>query len=180
MTLSYQIEAESNSKQLRWIELKEGGVYMGIDRTPKEVKRVLEIIKEEAFQWFIEEFDYKPQIEVGLNGRKQTANGVFRRISNSQTGELVRMNILMSGRFMRHVHVTCLLKTLKHELIHYHLFKQDRDFRDGSYEFEQLIAKYDLPSNYTKNNKAHPWYYETKAYKHYKDIKSTTRVEDLI
>ena len=180
MTLAYQIEAQSNSNQLTWIEDEIDGTYRGLDRSTKEVHRVLAIIKEEAFQWFLEEFGYKPEIQILIDGRKQKANGVFRRYTNSRTGELTKMNISMSGRFMRHVHVACLLKTLKHELVHYHLYTQGRDFSDGTREFEALMEKYELPSNYTKKNKAHPWYYSTNRYGHYKETQSSTRIEDLI
>lgn len=178
MTVAYEIEKETNTRELQWIEKNGYGVYIGIDRDKKEVQRVLEIIRIEAQNWFCKEFGYYPDIRIEINSRLSKANALFSRVINNYSGETMDVYIEMAGRFMRHVHITSLLKTLKHELVHYHLWNTDKSFKDGTKTFENMMEKYELPSNITVKNQAHPWYYKTQSYNYYKATESTTRVED--
>ena len=178
MSLAYEIEKETNTRELQWIEKDQHGVYIGIDRDKKEVQRVFEIIRIEAQNWFCKEFGYFPAIRIEISPRLSNANGRFARVIDRYSGETLDVYIQMAGRFMRHCHITSLLKTLKHELVHYHLWNKGKDFKDGQPTFEKMIEHYELPSNITGKNKCHPWYYETNTYRNYKATDSITRVED--
>lgn len=162
----YNIEYERNTKSL-YLDTVEGHtVALGIDRTPKEARELLTAIHGLACEWINTEYGYYPTIEVKLDPRRLNANGCYKRTVNKETGEVCSEVIMMSGRYMRHVHVKHLLNTLKHELIHYHLHRMGVEFRDGTPTFEAMMRKYSLPSNYTNDNKAHPWCFLTNKYVH--------------
>lgn len=166
----YNREYERNTKSL-YLDIVEGHtVALGINRTPKEAEELLKIIHAVACEWINVEYGYYPTIDVKIAPRKVNANGCYVRTVNKKTRKVCGEHITMSGRFMRHVHVKHLLNTLKHELIHYHLHKVGLEFRDGTPTFEAMMRKYNLPSNYTNHNKAHPWSFVTNKYVHVMEI----------
>ena len=118
-------------------------------------------------------------VPIKISGRLTSSGGYFRgRISG---GVREPMEIQMSERFIASaLHdgqegLEAILDTLKHELVHYVLFKQGRDFSDGDDDFESELARLDIGASGATNKKlvqskkVNTWYkvvdiYERESY----------------
>ena len=96
-------------------------------------------------------------IPIKISGRLTSSGGYFHgRIEN---GVRKPMDIQMSERFIASaLHdgqegLEAILDTLKHELVHYVLFKLGKEFSDGDYEFESELEKLDIGTSGTTNKK---------------------------
>lgn len=107
-------------------------------------------------------------IPIKISGRLTSTGGHFKgRISG---GVREPMDIQLSERFIASaLHdgqdgLEAILDTLKHELVHYVLFKQGKDFSDGDYEFESELARLDIGASgstrkeLVQSKKVNTWY----------------------
>lgn len=136
-------------------------VAEGIDRTPKERKKVLSLATQISKRWLFEEFGYNADITILQNPRLKNSFGYFRIVYNKNTGETVYTEIHISGRFLRHQHINGIVACVKHELLHYYLHSMGEPYEDGTPKFEKLLFKYHLQSNYDNMYYYHPYYYKT-------------------
>lgn len=59
--------------------------------------------------------------------------------------------------------IDCLLPVLHHELVHYVLMRQNKEYKDGEKEFEDELLKLNISSNYSLiNSKANYFFYTVK------------------
>lgn len=118
-------------------------------------------------------------VPIKISGRLTSSGGYFHGIIRGGVRE--PMEIQLSERFISSaLHdgqegLEAILDTLKHELVHYVLFKQGRKFHDGDCEFESELARLDIGAsgatskNLVKSKKTNIWYsvvdiYEQQAY----------------
>ena len=107
-------------------------------------------------------------VPIKISGRLTSTGGYFKgRISG---GVREPIEIQLSERFIASaLHdgqdgLEAILDTLKHELVHYVLFKQGKDFSDGDYEFESELARLDIGASgstrkeLVQSKKVNTWY----------------------
>lgn len=115
-------------------------------------------------------------VPIKISGRLTSTGGYFKgRISG---GVREPIEIQLSERFIASaLHdgqdgLEAILDTLKHELVHYVLFKQGKDFSDGDYEFENELARLDIGASgstnkkLVKSKKTNTWYSVVDVYEH--------------
>lgn len=96
-------------------------------------------------------------VPIKISGRLTSTGGYFK--GRIEKGIRKPMEIQMSERFMAGaLHdgqegLEAILDTLKHELVHYVLFKLGKEFRDGDSEFESELARLDIGTSGTTNRK---------------------------
>ena len=142
-------------------------------------------IYEKQLKKYSEEFlekNYNTEltIPIKISGRLTSSGGYFkyRRVAG---GEKEPMEIQISERFIASaIHdgqegLEAILDTVKHELVHYVLCKQGRDFSDGDDDFESELARLDIGASGATNKelvqskKLNTWYraidvYERESY----------------
>ena len=118
-------------------------------------------------------------VPIKISGRLTSAGGIFR--ARIMGGAREPLEIHISERFMAGaLHdgqegLEAILDTLKHELVHYALFKLGRDFRDGDHDFENELAKLNIGASgsisekLVRSKKLNVWYttvdvYERQSY----------------
>ena len=118
-------------------------------------------------------------VPIKISGRLTSTGGYFRGVIRG--GVRKPMEIQMSERFIASaLHdgqegLEAILDTLKHELVHYVLFKTGKEFHDGDYDFESELARLDIGASgatskkLAKSKKINTWYsvvdvYEQQAY----------------
>ena len=120
-------------------------------------------IYEKQLKKYSEEFlekNYNTEltIPIKISGRLTSSGGYFkyRRVAG---GEKEPMEIQISERFIASaIHdgqegLEAILDTVKHELVHYVLCKQGRDFIDGDDDFESELARLDIGASGATNKK---------------------------
>ena len=96
-------------------------------------------------------------IPIKISGRLTSAAGHFKFTRTGGVRKPIEINI--SERFMASaLHdgsegLEAILDTLKHELVHYVLFKLEKDFSDGDYEFERELARLNIGASGVTNEK---------------------------
>lgn len=106
--------------------------------TLEQVNKKQELFEEwlhvEAVEFLEENFRLELTATINLNGRIKKSLGRFRRRVNVHTGEIIELSIEISKMVMVHSVMTenlDLVKgVLKHELIHYALWKLNKPFKD--------------------------------------------------
>ena len=153
-------------------------------------------IYEKQLKKYSEEFlekNYNTEltIPIKISGRLTSSGGYFkyRRVAG---GEKEPMEIQISERFIASaIHdgqegLEAILDTVKHELVHYVLCKQGRDFSDGDDDFESELARLDIGASGATNKKLvqskklNTWYraidvYERESYDIIEDKVKTYR-----
>ena len=153
-------------------------------------------IYEKQLKKYSEEFlekNYNTEltIPIKISGRLTSSGGYFkyRRVAG---GEKEPMVINISERFIASaIHdgqegLEAILDTVKHELVHYVLCKQGRDFSDGDDDFESELARLDIGASgatnkkLVKSKKPNTWYraidvYERESYDIIEDKVKTYR-----
>lgn len=98
-------------------------------------------LQEYAEDWFVDTFGYSVDIPIKINKRMKYPGRFNYRMGNNGVPN-VKIEIaeyeLAEETFA---------DTLKHELIHYYMFSQGKEWYDGSEEFEAMLKKHNLPSN---------------------------------
>lgn len=118
-------------------------------------------------------------VPIKISGRLTSAGGVFRAITIGSVREPLEIHI--SERFIAGaLHdgqegLEAILDTLKHELVHYALYKLGRDFKDGDHDFENELSKLNIGASgstsekLVRSKKLNVWYtaldvYERQSY----------------
>ena len=142
-------------------------------------------IYEKQLKKYSEEFlekNYNTEltIPIKISGRLTSTGGYFkyRRLHGNEKEPI---EIQISERFIASaIHdgqegLEAILDTVKHELVHYVLCKQGRDFHDGDDDFESELARLDIGASgatnkkLVKSKKLNTWYraidvYERESY----------------
>ena len=153
-------------------------------------------IYEKQLKKYSEEFlekNYNTEltIPIKISGRLTSSGGYlkYRRVAG---GEKEPMVINISERFIASaIHdgqegLEAILDTVKHELVHYVLCKQGKDFSDGDDDFESELARLDIGASGATNKelvqskKLNTWYraidvYERESYDIIEDKVKTYR-----
>lgn len=96
-------------------------------------------------------------VPIKISGRLTSTGGYFK--ARIEKGIRKPMEIKMSERFIAGaLHdgqegLEAILDTLKHELVHYVLFKLGKEFRDGDCEFESELERLNIGTSGTTNKK---------------------------
>lgn len=87
------------------------------------------------------EYQLELEIPIKINGRIKRKAGYFKRRVNPMTGEQIPLEISISKNLIENYTKDEVIGILKHELIHYALFKKELPFEDGHPHFEAELQK---------------------------------------
>ena len=141
-----------SSKEMNVNEFRKKYVTLGKNKAKYE--KDLEAYANEFLE---KNYNTNLSIPIKISGRLTSSGGYFH--GRIEKGVRKPMDIQMSERFIASaLHdgqegLEAILDTLKHELVHYVLFKLGKEFSDGDYEFESELARLDIGTSGTTNKK---------------------------
>lgn len=91
-------------------------------------KELQEIVENASFKYFNAPFEHR----AFFNNRLQTTGGRYNLRTHNLDFNPKILNVFGQETF---------LGIVKHELCHYHLHKENRNFRDGDLEFQELLTE---------------------------------------
>jgi predicted SprT family Zn-dependent metalloprotease len=100
-------------------------------------------LTEHANEFLSEYYNMKLTIPIKINNRLRSTLGEFVYTKNGAK------EIQMSGYLIKYGTLNTILDTLKHELIHYAMYTQKRQYRDGTREFENELIRHEVGSTGT-------------------------------
>lgn len=164
-----------SSKKMSVNEFRKKYVTLGKQKDTYE--KQLEKYAEEFLE---KNYDTSLTVPIKISGRLTSSGGYFKyRRLNGNEKEPMEINI--SERFIASaIHdgqegLEAILDTVKHELVHYVLCKQGKDFSDGDDDFESELARLDIGASgatrkeLVQSKKLNVWYkaldiYERESY----------------
>ena len=163
-----------NSKEMNVDDFRKKYVTLGKQKTNYEKN-----LEAYANEFLEKNYSTNLTVPIKISGRLTSSGGYFKGVIRG--GSRKPMEIQLSERFIASaLHdgsegLEAVLDTLKHELVHYVLFKQGRKFHDGDCEFESELARLDIGASgatskkLVKSKKTNIWYsvvdvYEQQAY----------------
>lgn len=115
----------------------------------KEFPAFLKEAKAFANKFLMENFNMRLEIPIKMNGHLSSTFG--RYMSRRYFGELKPISIELSKTYLTAALIVGDLEdvydTLKHELAHYALSVQGKNFNDGSYDFEMKLYELNISSS---------------------------------
>ena len=118
---------------------------------------IIKELKKYAIEFSKIEYGNDFDIEIEVNNRLKKSLANFRYFTNLTDNFDYGHKIQIQGRFFN----ACLLDkekgsenllaVLRHELIHYNLYKLKKQFKDGQKDFEIELTKNNAPSNFNNN-----------------------------
>ena len=142
-----------SSKDMNVDEFRKKYITLGKDKAKYEKE-----LKAYAEKFLEKNYGTDLTIPIKISGRLTSSGGYFKYWEYIE-GEIAPTEILMSERFIASAlldgqeGLEAILDTLKHELIHYVLCKQGKDFDDGDYEFESELARLGVGASGATNKK---------------------------
>ena len=152
-----------SSKEMTVDDFRKKYVTLGEKR--KNYEKNLEAYANEFLE---KNYRTKLTVPIKISGRLTSTGGYFR--GGIRGGDRRPIEIQLSERFIASaLHdgsegLEAILDTLKHELVHYVLFKQGKKFSDGDCEFESELARLDIGASgatsdkLVKSKKVNTWY----------------------
>ena len=100
-----------------------------------------------AQNFLSQNFDLKLEIPIVIDGRLTRTGGSYHH--TAKKGIMIKISErFMYGALLDETEgVGAVLDILEHELVHYALHMQGRDYRDGSKEFEETLARLNIGSS---------------------------------
>lgn len=141
-----------SSKKMTVKEFRQKYVTLGKQKAKHEKE-----LEAYANKFLEKNYNTNLTVPIKISGRLTSTGGYFK--ARIEKGIRKPMEIQMSERFIAGaLHdgqegLEAILDTLKHELVHYVLFKLGKDFSDGDYEFESELARLDIGTSGTTNKK---------------------------
>lgn len=115
----------------------------------KEMPSFLNEARTFANKFLMENFNMKLEIPIKMNGRLTRTMG--RYLSRNYFGSVVPTSIELSKTYLVAALIVGDLEemydTLKHELVHYALSVQGKNYNDGDYEFEKKLYELNISSS---------------------------------
>jgi SprT-like protein len=102
-------------------------------------------LKDYANKWLQDNYNMKLEIPLRLNGRMQRTCGWFKHKGLKKQPIVVELNKF----FVENNEPMLVLDILRHELVHYAMYMQGRDYKDGSYGFERELKRLGVVSQST-------------------------------
>lgn len=137
--------------------------------TLKNKKKHEQELEAYAKQFLKNEYGLELSIPIKISGRLTSTDGYFQgRITPK--GDRISGNINLSERFMASAlndgaeGLEAVLDTLRHELVHYALFKLGKNYSDGDEDFENELARLGIGTSgatrkdLVKSTKKNIWY----------------------
>lgn len=117
---------------------------------------IIKELKEYAIKFSKIEYNNDFNIEIEINNRLKKGVANFRYFTNLYLDYNIDYGhkIQIQGKFLnaclldREKGLENLFSVLRHELIHYNLYKLKKQFKDGQKDFEIELMKNDAPSNF--------------------------------
>ena len=123
-----------------------------------ETKQVTISHLEEVANEFLEEnFNLSLNVPIRISKRMTSTFGSFIRTINNFTGITKEKEIVLSYNLIKYQSYETTIDVLKHECVHYALFKLDKPFKDGQVYFENTLRRLGVSSTrtYAYKGKAH-------------------------
>lgn len=92
-------------------------------------------------------FDMKLEIPIKIDGRLTSAGGSYHHTRKSAIMIKISERFMYGALLDETEGVDAILDILKHELVHYALHMQGKDYDDGSKEFEETLARLNIGSS---------------------------------
>lgn len=141
-----------SSKKMSVQEFRQKYVTLGKQKAKHEKE-----LEAYANKFLEKNYNTNLTVPIKISGRLTSTGGYFK--ARIEKGVRKPMDIQMSERFIASaLHdgqegLEAILDTLKHELVHYVLFKLGKEFRDGDCYFESELARLDIGTSGTTNKK---------------------------
>lgn len=107
-----------------------------------------------AKEFLRNEYGLDLEIPIKVNNRLSRSNGRFLTIKQVSTNRSRAHSIEISGKILKYDTKDFVLGTLKHELVHYALFRKGAPYRDGDTYFENELKRVGAPSTMTRQSSA--------------------------
>ena len=163
-----------NSKEMDLNDFRQKYVTLG-----KNKARYEKDLEAYANEFLEKNYNTNLTVPIKISGRLTSTGGYFKGVIRGGVRESIE--IQLSERFIASPFhdgsegLEAILDTLKHELVHYVLFKKGKKFHDGDCEFESELARLDIGASgatnkkLVKSKKTNIWYsvvdvYERQAY----------------
>lgn len=116
----------------------------------KEFPKFLKQAKAFANEFLMENFNIKLEIPIEINGRLSSTLGRY-MAKRTFFDNIMPVKIELSKKHLLAAFIVNDLEdvydTLKHELVHYALSVQGKDFNDGAYDFEMKLYELNISSS---------------------------------
>lgn len=106
---------------------------------------------------FLSEYGMKMDIPLKFNPRSKRRLGCYFYNKDKKTGDIIPLHIDLSQQMLISASREQIVDVLKHELVHYALSVQGKNFSDGDYDFESELRRRGVKSTgyYKGNGYAH-------------------------
>lgn len=164
-----------NSKEMNVNDFRKKYVTLGQQKSNHEKE-----LEKYAEKFLKQNYNTNLTIQIKISGRLTSTGGYF-QCRRTHGNEKQPVKIEMSERFIASaLHdgqegLEAILDVLKHELVHYVLCKQGKNFNDGDDDFESELARLNIGASgatnksLVKSKKVNTWYkvldiYEQQSY----------------
>lgn len=104
-----------------------------------------------ANEFLNKNYNMSLNVPLVVNGRLKKTYGRFRYTINRVTGATKEVSVELNKTFIIHNSKEAVFNVLRHELIHFALFKLNKPFDDGQSYFENELKKHNTYSQYDIN-----------------------------
>jgi SprT-like protein len=102
-------------------------------------------LKAYAQKWLMDNYGLELIVPLQLNSRMQRTCGWFKHKRSRKEPICVELNKF----FVENNEPVMVLDVLRHELVHYAMYMQDKEYKDGSYGFERELKRLGIVSQNT-------------------------------
>lgn len=113
-----------------------------------------------ANEFLRNEYDLGLEIPIKINNRLSKSLGRYIMMKSYDTGRLRPHSIEISGKIIKYDTKDFVLDTLKHELVHYALFRKGAPYNDGDTFFENELKRLGITGTDTTTSKTPKHYYK--------------------
>ena len=118
-------------------------------------------LKTYANKWLKETYGFELEIPLSINGRLRSTYGRF-KYRQWANGMQKPLSVEMNKTFVENNDSLVVLDVLKHELVHYAMFKLNKPFSDGHPIFERELSRLSVINQRNINRQ-----YDIKSKKHF-------------
>ena len=104
-----------------------------------ELEEIQKILENEAKYFLAKHFNMELEIPIEINARLIRTMGFFEHSTSSKRPIKISISKRMIVCAIVMGEMDVVLDTLRHELVHYALYMDDKEYRDGQLDFETKI-----------------------------------------
>lgn len=112
-----------------------------------ELEEIQKILENEAKYFLAKHFNMELEIPIEINARLIRTMGFFEHSSSSKRPIKISISKRMIACAIIMGEIDVVIDTLRHELVHYALYMDDKEYRDGQLDFETKIMELGVGSS---------------------------------